>query len=182
MEEAGEATEKRHRIEAATERNQSEMRLVKNIDGHSTTRTTNFFTSTAIEEDNDDFGLLDLELYELLRRCEQEVRQQPQSQNEMTADRVVGNFYREKRGAQAEAVGWAKEKQEAQQQLMKNVVKYLALPVVIKDEEANYLGIHQKELDKEFAHQKVDIVDESRVKLVLADLTDLQKVEIKRNR
>lgn len=163
-------------MEAATERTQTEMRLVKNIDGHSTTRTTNFFSSPAnIEEDYDDFGFFDLEIYELLKRCEQ--------QNAgADTDSVVASFYQEKRGKQVEVAGWSKEKQETQQTLMNNTAKYLGLPVITKDEEASYIGMHRKELDKEFAHQKLDIVDESRVKLVLADLTDLQKMEIKRIR
>ena len=162
-------------MEAATERTQTEMRLVKNIDGHSTTRTTNFFSSPAIEEDHEDFGFLDLEIYELLKRCEQ---QNADDNN----DSVVASFYQEKRGKQLEVAGWSKEKQETQQKLMQNTAKYLGLPVITKDEEASYIGMDRKEFDKEFAHQKLDIVDESRVKLVLADLTDLQKMEIKRIR
>lgn len=177
LEEQGESTEKRHRLEAETERAQTEMRLVETLDGHSTTRTTNFFTSV-VKEEKDDFGFLDLELYELLKRCAQQRKEGATTDD----DSIVEQFYQEKRGEQAEAVGWTKEKQEAQQQLMKNAVKYMALPVIIKDEDRNYIGVHQQELDKEFAHQKTDIVDESRVKLVLADLTDLQKMEIKRIR
>jgi len=56
------------------------------------------------------------------------------------------------------------------------------LPIVTKDEDANYVGLDRKELQREFAHQKLDIVDESRVKLVLADLVDMQRKEITRMR
>ncbi|CAB9524418.1 expressed unknown protein [Seminavis robusta] len=157
--EKGEESEKLHRFEAA-QRRRDDMRLVDNIEGFSTPRTTNFFTSSTLEEEKD-FGLTDLDLYEMLK--------QQKDPEQYHTEKVSG-------------AEWSKEEIQQQQQLLKDTLDSIALPVVVKDTDMQYVGLYQKELDKEFAHQKVDIVDESRVKLVVADLYDLGKKEIKRIR
>lgn len=187
LDEGGEKFEKMHRMEVAGERMSQEMRLVESVEGHSTTRTTNFFTSSpaSLAEELEDFGFNDLEIYSLLRRCEQQAAAATgttATSEGGDSNNVFAEFYQETRGKQAAAAGWTKEKQKAQQKLLKDTAAFLELPVLVKDEDAAYLGVTQRELDREFAHQKVDIVDESRVKLVLADLTDLQRKEIKRIR
>jgi len=186
LEQDGETSEKRHRMETAGERKQTEMRLVEGIEGHSTTRTTNFFTSRIGEDDDEqdlqDFGFIDLELYDLLRRCELAAKANQDAKDVTTMENVATSFYRETRGEQLEAAGFTQEQQNEQQQLLKNTAEYLELPIVTKDEDANYVGLDRKELQREFAHQKLDIVDESRVKLVLADLVDMQRKEITRMR
>jgi hypothetical protein len=168
---AGEESERMHRFEAA-ERRHDEMRLVENIEGFSVARTTNFFTSSAlVAEEEKDFGLSDLELYDLLKR--------------QAAANKAGQVLDLSKSFHGEIIGdtkWTEEEQEDQKKLLQDIMKVLALPVVVKDTDNSFAGLHQEELDKEFAHQKVDVVDETRVKLVLADLSDLGKKEIKRLR
>jgi len=183
--EEGEKSEKMHRSMDAAQRSRNDMRLVEGIEGHTTPRTTNFFTSTLAadaKEELTDFGLLDLEIYDLLKRSAAAAQEKKAAGGESVKDDVCESFYNEKAGSRFETAGWTEEEKQQQQKLLKDTVNYLELPVVIKDEEANYIGLPQRELDIEFAHQKVDKVDESRVKLVLADLHDLGKKEIKRIR
>jgi hypothetical protein len=168
---SGEASEKMHRFEAA-KRTRDEMRLVENIDGFSVARTTNFFiSSTLVTEEEKDFGLTDLELYDLLKR-------------QSTANKAGQAFdlTRSFHGEIIRDTKWSEEEQEDQKKLLQDVMKVIALPVVVKDTDSSFVGLYQEELDKEFAHQKVDLVDETRVKLVLADLFDLGKKEVKRIR
>lgn len=146
------------------------MLLVENIDGFSTPRTTNFYTNVIEEEEEADFGLTDLELYDLLKR----------NRDAKADPKVCSTFHEEKLGSNAGV--WTGEEKEQQQQLLKDTMKFVALPVLVKDTDMSFVGMYQEELDKEFAHQKLDIVDESRVKLVLADLHDLGRKEIKRIR
>lgn len=162
----GEDTEKLHRFEAA-ERTRNDMRLVEDIDGFSTPRTTNFFTTSVIEEESD-FGLTDLEIYDLLKRA----KDNPDLS-------LCSNFHEEKLDNNHI---WTDDDKMEQQKLLKDTLNFLKLPVIVKDDDASFIGMDPKELDKEFAHQKLDIVGESRVKLVLADLTDMGKKEIKRIR
>lgn len=172
--EEGEKSEKMHRFEAA-QRTRNDMRLVESIEGYSTPRTTNFFTSSFAADEKEtlsDFGLNDLEIYDLLKRSKQNT----------DGDSFSASFYNEKAASRIEVAGWTDKEQQQQQQLLRDTIQFLELPVVIKDEEANYIGVDPKGLEKEFAYQKLDIVDESRVKLVLADLHDLQRKEIKRIR
>jgi hypothetical protein len=160
-----------HRFEAA-ERRRDEMRLVENVEGFSVARTTNFFTSSTLAaEEEKDFGLSDLDLYDLLKR--------------QSAANKSGHALDLSKTFHAEIVGdtkWTEAEQEDQKKLLQDVMKVIALPVVVKDTDKSFVGLHQEELDKEFAHQNVDVVDETRVKLVLADLFDLGKKEIKRIR
>ena len=177
LEEGEEEAEKMHRFEAA-QRSRDDMRLVESIEGYSTPRTTNFFTSSlsAEEEENlSDFGLNDIETYDLLKRSSGKGGEKD--------DDVCLSFYNAKAPAdRIESAGWTDEEQKQQQKLLRDTINSLELPVIIKDEDANYLGLQSKEFDKEFAFQKADVVDESRVKLVVADLYDLQRKEIKRIR
>lgn len=164
----GEDTEKKHRLEAAR-RNRDEMNLVDQIDGYSTPRTTNFFT-TSVVEDEADFGLTDLELYDFLKRA---TKQEP---------KFCSTYHKERLEAMESATPWTDEEKQEQEKLLSDAMKYLSLPVIVKDDDSSFIGMPQKELDKEFAYQKLDVVAESRVKLVLADLHDLGKKEIRRIR
>lgn len=146
------------------------MRLVESIEGHTTTRTTNFFSSVE-EEDPNDFGLSDLEIYDLLKRKSREGR-----------DRAVASFYKDKT-EHFSGPEWTEEDQQNHQKLLQDTAQVLELPIVIKDRDANYIGAWPEEVEeKEFGREKLDIVDESRVKLVLADLVDLQRKQIRKLR
>ena len=162
----GEETEKMHRFEAA-QRRRDDMRLVEDIEGYSTPRTTNFFTTSVIE-DEADFGLTDLEMYDFLKRSNQD-DPDPNWSSAFHAEKLKGTE-------------WTEEQKEEHQKLLKDTLKYLELPVVVKDDDASFIGMQSRELKKEFAYQKIDVVGETRVKLVLADLHDLAKKEIKRIR
>lgn len=171
IEKEGEGTERLHRFEAA-QRQRNDMRLVENIEGHTTPRTTNFFSSVE-EEDPNDFGLSDLEMYDLLKRKEVDGE-----------GKAIQSFYKEKSSQQSEAQ-WSDADQQNHQMLLENASKFLELPIIIKDEDANYIGAWPEELkekQKLTPQNKLDVVDASRVKLVLADLVDLQRKEIKKMR
>ena len=165
--EQSEETERMHRFEAA-QRQRSDMRLVEKIEGYSTPRTTNFYSSEE-EVDPKDFGLSDLEFYDFLKRCQS-------SGGEAT----IKSYYGEKSTNNNFAELLSDEERQQHQKLMKDASEFLELPVVIKDEEANYIGVWQKELEKEFDYQKLDIVPPSRVKLVIEDLHDLASKQIKK--
>lgn len=120
-----------------------DMPIMEDVDKFTTSRTTNF--SRRVEEEETFEGLSGREFYKLLQNDKPEATMQA-ILNKSNADE--------------------QEKKEYLQ-LLENSLKYLQIPVIMKDTDGTYVGV-APEREADFEKMMLKVVPESEVRLVLS--------------
>ena len=155
-----------------SERIQESMPLAEKIEGYETTKSTSFSRrSVEIKKEVYQKGTT-LDMYELLTH-KRGSSGKPKSSN---YEEVVAQTYRE----YASMFPLPDQHyQDAHKELLANTLKYLDLPIIMKDYKDNadsYDGIHPDQVDV-YETMKYDILPKSKVRLVLEDLHELERKE-----
>lgn len=122
---------------------------------HVTSRTTNFATAPADSVDEHDFGLTEVQMYELLAL---------EKSNTDMWKKGGGNDDAEK---------------EAQLKLIESARKYLDLPIIMKDKDQDFLGLYDDQM-KSSDLFRLALKPATGVKLVLSQLFDRANEEKRR--
>jgi hypothetical protein len=157
--ETGKAVESSPRV-------REEMPLAKNIGGFNTTRTTSFSYKQESENDRD-FGVGDvLDIYDLV------VRKHTLS----SIDEAVESFYQDR--IKDRDVKWTDEEQKGHRELLQQALKYVEIPIIMKDTDDSYVGAWPERVE-ELKHLKIVEMPKTKVKLVMEDLLQDKKEEQK---
>lgn len=124
-------------------RQKREMPIMEDVDKFTTTRTTNF--SRRQEEKQDFSGLNGRELHRLLQDDKQEA--------------AIQSIIEKSTAGEEEKKEYSK--------LLQNAIKYLQIPVIMKDTDATYVGIVPENVAY-MKTMKLTVVPESEVRLVLS--------------
>ena len=155
------------------------MPLMGNDSQYTTERNTNFARQTEKTSDNEipKFGTTGLQLFELLAMYQKE-QEKVKDTGKTIEDDVIGNivktFYQKKYGTSTSNGGgdqelpWSSTEQEQHLQLLKNVLKYIELPILMKDSEGNFLGIPLKDVPPPQV-KAVQRVPPTKLRLVVDD-------------
>lgn len=106
----------------------------------------------------DDFGTTNLELHDFLSR---------KSMKECT-DAVVGDFFNH---IMPEQDCWTEDEKESHRQLLKQTLKALDLPVLLKDEEGNILGLYPERVPGPEI-RSLQSIPTTKIRFVLEDVLD----------
>jgi len=150
----------------AAQRKQTSMPLVQGItgdDSFTSTKTTSFSTDTPLAEDEDDLGMTDLEIYKLLKR---------QQTSKDDVEKLVNDIYQEQIRERSDTSTLVDDdERRAHLELTRSTLQHIDIPLIYKDTDDSYVGAWPDQvLDME--RQKLRPMDETQVKLVVADLVD----------
>ena len=152
-----------------SERRQESMPLAQKIEGFETNKSTSFSRSTPEINPKIYQKGTTLDLYRLLSLKSNGTNQSPSS-----FDSIVQQTYAE---YSKEAVLPDETEQSKHKELLKNTLKYMDLPVIMKDYKDNmdsYDGIHPKEVEV-YEMMKYDVLPKDKVRLVLEDLYQIEQ-------
>jgi hypothetical protein len=107
-----------------------------------------------------EFGLSNLELYDLLRPREE--------QNDTTVDGIVDAFCNSKM-TEIKQQGWTDEETEQHKEWLRRTMESIEIPTLRMDSEGNMLGLYSKDVPGPEV-KSVSVIPESKVMLVLKDL------------
>ncbi len=138
-------------------RERIKMPLMGDDDTFTTTRNTNFSRLSTQEDNAKDFGLSNLQLYQLL----------------LQKDNQVHSFY-ESVKAEEDGSMWSEEEKGQHEQLLKDTMNAIQIPVLRKDTEGNIFGLYSKDVPGQEV-MSIESISTSKVKLVLQDLVDKEE-------
>lgn len=152
-----------------SDRRQESMPLAEKIEGFETTKSTSFSRSDPeIKKEVYRKGTT-LDMYELLS-------QKPANGGSQSFKQIVAQVYDEYK---SEFALPDESEQAKHKELLANTLKYLDLPVIMKDNKDNqesYDGIHPQQVDI-YEIMKYDVLPKTRARLVLEDLHELERKE-----
>eukprot|EP00977_Amphora_coffeiformis_P008411 scaffold1912_cov167-Amphora_coffeaeformis.AAC.10 len=156
-----------------SDRIQESMPLAEKIEGYNTTKNTNFSrTSLEIKKDVYQKGTI-INMYELLSLKRSSNGKQ---QSSFQQEEQVAQTYRE---YASEFPLPDQNHQDQHKELLANTLKYLDLPILMKDYKDNadsYDGVHPDEVDV-YELMKYDMLPKSKARLALEDLHELERKE-----
>mmetsp|Transcript_28321 Transcript_28321/g.65653 ORF Transcript_28321/g.65653 Transcript_28321/m.65653 type:complete len:148 (-) Transcript_28321:575-1018(-) len=141
-------------MEEDLKRTTREMPIMGNETDFVTTRTTNF--STLEDNPNEEFGITDVQLYELLAGTSDDNAATEEIWTKITSP-------------EAEHEDNDKEKRSNELKMLEICKQYLTLPQILKDTDDTYIGVNGNHV-AEMQRLKLKVVPESCVKIVLASL------------
>jgi hypothetical protein len=154
------------KVMESSPRVREEMPLAKNVEGFNTTRTTSFSYKQDSENERD-FGIGDvLDIYDLV------VRKHTLS----SIDEAVESFYQER--IQDRDVQWTEEESKEHHELLRQALKYVEIPTIMKDTDDSYVGAWPERVE-ELTHLNIVEMPKTKVKLVMEDLLQQAKEEKK---
>ena len=144
-----------------SDRRRESMPLMERVEGFDTVRTTSFsYKDDTL--DPKDFGAGDvLDIYDLLSR-----------KKRSSIEESMASFY--KQHAQNREENWTEEEKNRHQEMLRNTLQYLELPVIMKDTDDSYVGAWPDRVE-ELKQIKLREMPKTSVKLVLEDLSEPEK-------
>lgn len=140
-------------------RERIKMPLMGEDDTFTTTRNTNFSNLSAQEESGKEFGLSNLQLYQLLLQ-----------KDTLEKEGSVDSFY-DSIVSELDNPQWSEEEKAQQKKLLKDALAAIEIPVLRKDKEANFFGLYPKDVPGPEV-KSIEPIPESKVRLVLQDLVE----------
>jgi hypothetical protein len=128
-------------------------------DGFSVKRSTNFSSSVATDEPETDFGISNLEFYELMLEKENQ-----------GDDAAIESYY--KAAISRDGEEWNEDESHLHKLKLKQALQAVAIPVIRVDEEGNIYGLHPDRLPGPEV-KSMQPVPSSKVKLVLQDVVEI---------
>jgi len=147
--------------ESRSDRQQESMPLMERVEGFDTVRTTSF-SHKQDTLDPQELGAGDvLDLYDLLSR-----------RKNGSIDEAIQSFYDQH--AKGREENWTEKDKERHKAMLRNTLEYIELPVIMKDTDDSYVGAWPDRV-QELTHIKLREMPKSIVKLVLEDLSEVEK-------
>jgi hypothetical protein len=142
------------------------MPLAENVKGFNTVRTTSF-SYRQDTQDAKDFGVGDvLDIYDLVVR----------KHTMPSIDEAVESFYKDR--VKDRDTEWTDAETERHRELLRQTLKYVEVPVVMKDTDDSYVGAWPERVEM-LQFLKLVEMPKTKVKLVLEDLMEAKKEEQK---
>lgn len=148
---------KKTESERKVTRERIKMPLMGEDDSFTTTRNINFSRVSTQDGDAKDFGLSNVQLYQLLKRKDNEI------------DSFYGSIMSEENVSL-----WSEQEKAQHQQLLKDAWKAIDIPVLRRDTKGNFLGLYAKDVPGTEV-MSIQPIPETKVKLVLQDLTEKEE-------